>query len=127
MSLCKRCMVARRYDSLRSALCRTTAHRDGDISIDALETMFEQQKGICYYTGLYMDFTDKDMSPSVDRIDSSRPYELGNMVMCCYRANMMKNNSTVENFIRIAHMIAKKHPRVIPEGASSNPFNPIVR
>lgn len=35
----------------------------------------------------------------VDRVDSSKGYEVGNCVPCCYRCNCMKRNYTLEEFL----------------------------
>lgn len=37
-------------------------------------------------------------SPSIDRIDSSKGYIKGNVQILSYRANMLKNNGTLEEF-----------------------------
>lgn len=36
----------------------------------------------------------------LDRLDSSRPHDIDNVVPCCWECNMAKNNRTVEQFAR---------------------------
>ena len=43
-----------------------------------------------------------DDSVSIDRIDSSRGYEAGNIIVISWRANKLKNNASQEELIRIA-------------------------
>lgn len=43
----------------------------------------------------------KDNNPSIDRIDSSKGYIPGNVIVVSTRANRIKNNSTVEDLRRI--------------------------
>lgn len=52
----------------------------------------------CYYTGVLLTKTKTDTGAkpkptdfTVDRIDSSKPYEKGNVVVCCHFANQLKN------------------------------------
>ncbi len=52
----------------------------------------------CYYTGVALTKTRTDTGANqkptdftVDRIDSSKPYEKGNVVVCCHFANQLKN------------------------------------
>ena len=47
----------------------------------------------CYYDGSLPEPYN-----GLDRIDSSKGYELGNVVPCCMRCNSAKNNMTVEEF-----------------------------
>ncbi len=43
-----------------------------------------------------MGYTRTDNSPSLDRIDSSKGYECGNIQVISWRANRIKNDSTLE-------------------------------
>jgi hypothetical protein len=49
-------------------------------------------------------------APSLDRIDSSRGYEPGNIRVICYRANHLKNNATLEEIEAIARYMRLTHP-----------------
>lgn len=108
---CKKCLVASRRDTLRGNLARTTGHRRGGVSLDTLERLFNDQSGLCHYSGKPMSIDTIDTCPSVDRVDSRRGYVAGNIVLCCYRVNMMKNTADYETFIRFCHAVATKHPR----------------
>ena len=45
----------------------------------------------------------RDMSPSVDRIDNTKGYVPGNVVVVSYRANRLKSNATVEELMLVTH------------------------
>lgn len=50
----------------------------------------------CYYTGIEMTIPSKEgaILPtdfSIDRVDSSKPYEKGNVVAACHAANQLKS------------------------------------
>lgn len=49
-----------------------------------------------------------DNSPSVDRIDSSRPYEVGNIAVISYRANMIKSIGNADEHQKISDWIRSR-------------------
>jgi hypothetical protein len=53
-------------------------------------------------TGIEGDWSRKDNSPSLDRIDSSKGYTKGNIHVISWRANRIKNDSTPEELMQIA-------------------------
>ena len=56
-------------------------------------------------TGNHGFCKDTDKSPSLDRIDSSKGYEAGNLQVISWRANRIKNDSTPEELRKLAdHM-----------------------
>lgn len=50
-------------------------------------------------TCAYCGTTDLGKGHGVDRLDSSKPYELDNIVACCKLCNQAKNKLTLEEFI----------------------------
>jgi len=79
-----------------------------DITLEYLSKMFNDQNGKCYYSGRQMrynwskeDFEGKRICPeriSIDRIDSNKGYIQGNVVLCCWVANNIKQDLSVEEF-----------------------------
>lgn len=60
---------------------------------------------VCPILGITIDwFTEyrTDNSPSFDRIDPTKGYIPGNVVICSWRANRIKNNGTAEEHEKIA-------------------------
>lgn len=56
-------------------------------------------------------WTRRDDSPSIDRIDSNKGYEVDNIQIMSWRANRIKNDSTPEELMLIAkymHTLTKK-------------------
>jgi len=43
----------------------------------------------------------------IDRIDSNKGYEFGNVVPCCYHCNLAKSDYTTEEFMEWANRLAK--------------------
>jgi hypothetical protein len=54
----------------------------------------------CYYCDL--DLSDKT-GARLDRIDSNKGYILQNVVPCCKRCNVAKNDMTIHEFITWLH------------------------
>lgn len=54
--------------------------------------------GCCPVLGFELDLTGKDRwhSPSLDRIDTSKGYVKGNIIVVSYRANSIKQDSTLD-------------------------------
>lgn len=72
-----------------------------DIDGKYLEDLMESQNGKCYWTGVNLVPSDKQkypLQPSVDRLDCSKGYIKGNIVLCCFVANMGRNNTSIDEF-----------------------------
>lgn len=71
----------------------------------------------CYFCEIELKFTKLAIqapgnhNASLDRIDSSKGYEIGNIQWTCVNCNLMKKKFTDEQFIQMCNRIAKKHPR----------------
>lgn len=72
------------------------------ITVQDVESLWEQQQGLCYYSGLVMGLeVEVSNSPStnavsIDRLDSSIGYVNGNIVLCCASVNVMKNALSID-------------------------------
>lgn len=85
---------------------------DHSISIEHLKELWEIQKGLCYYTNKPMlknleNVENNYDSVSVDRIDSSKGYIVGNVVLCRWVINRMKNDLSNLHFLDIISDIHK--------------------
>jgi hypothetical protein len=77
--------------------------------------MFLDQRGVCSLTGLEMDWKTPGSkgrngrnykAPSIDRIDSSGNYVLGNVQLVMRIANIMKNDLPQDMFVGLCRKIA---------------------
>ena len=71
------------------------------ISKDMFVKWYEEQDDCCAYCGLTFDQLKElkirrrggyVVAWDIDRIDSSRPYELGNLALACFVCNMAKGD-----------------------------------
>jgi hypothetical protein len=87
-----------RYSSFK-----TTARKSGitfTITREELCGMFEEQKGLCFYTDVPMR-TDTGLgwnpnALSLDKVVPEKGYIPGNVVLCTRRANTVKSDLTLE-------------------------------
>lgn len=71
------------------------------ITYDFLRNLAKRQNYKCYYTNLDMDFSTDQKNPyqpSLDRIDSTKPYSEKNCVLVTLAANYAKNDFSIEQF-----------------------------
>ena len=86
-------------------------HDKCDLTIEYLLDLYAQQGGRCFYTGLELSpEANHDRTLSIDRIDSSVGYVKGNVVLCVWDANGMKQDLKQERFIELCHLVAAQHP-----------------
>jgi hypothetical protein len=79
---------------------------------------FAKQKE-CHYCGTEIVWTEyrsrKDgggAASNLDRMDNSKPYEIGNIAVCCRRCNYAKNTHfTYEEWLQIGNLIRSWAPR----------------
>jgi hypothetical protein len=64
----------------------------------------------CPYLGIPLVISKKapgPNSPSIDRIDATKGYVKGNVVICSYRANAIKNDATLTELLQIATKLSE--------------------
>ena len=82
------------------------------ISLDALEILWDIQKGKCALTGWDMTFElAKGSIPtncSIDRINSQNGYYVGNVQLVCRAANVAKSNLNENDFLNLCLAVVEK-------------------
>lgn len=84
------------------------------VTLDDLEEIWNKQKGICPYTNIFLTLsTHSSKDPifykraSIDRIDSSKPYEKDNIEFVSLAINFMKNKYSKQDTIDFINIIKK--------------------
>ena len=79
---------------------------------------------ICYYTGKGLTLkTKQENSISLDRLDSSKPYQKDNVVFCCEIINRMKWELAESEFIKICKNILEAQNKSIKNPVKYEPKN----
>jgi hypothetical protein len=101
------------YTGLREFIRRARQRgKLGDLSLQDLKEQWARQNGICLYSGIPLKLpqTRKKQKvfemASLDRINSSKPYEKGNIAFVAAPINYMKNSMTEEETIDFCKKIA---------------------
>lgn len=83
----------------------------GDLTLHDLKSQWEKQKGVCPYTGIKLILPKSKNTcnirelASLDRIDSSKLYERGNVVFVSTPINYMKGCMTEEDTTKFCKII----------------------
>lgn len=77
--------------------------------------MFNEQGGLCYYSGLTMSIVKSDITKthdplkmSLDCVDPEKGYVEGNVVWCAYCVNALKLKMSKDDMVDICRAIVKK-------------------
>ena len=100
------------------ANARTRANKKGipfSITRKDVMDMFEEQKGLCYYSGLPMNVVKSDAKKfhdpfkmSLDCMDPAKGYVKGNVVWCAYCVNALKLKMSEDDMVGICRAIVKR-------------------
>lgn len=80
------------------------------IDYDLVSKLWEEQKGLCYYSNLPMKLQrdNNRFSVSLDRLDSTQGYVPGNVVLCCANINIMKNDLSLPEFKDLINVLFER-------------------
>lgn len=89
---------------------------DFKITLEDMQNQWEKQKGLCFYTGIPLQFTKHERTPgdnfvhisviaSLDRIDSSKGYHKNNIVWTSKTVNKIKMNLPHNLFVKACEMV----------------------
>jgi hypothetical protein len=85
-----------------------------DVTIEDLKNVWEKQRGICPYLGIELTLNtygkikkDPITSASIDRIDSSKGYVNGNIQWISRSVNLMKNDMSENELLKIFDLIVE--------------------
>lgn len=79
-----------------------------NINVTYVKELYERQDGVCALSGEVLTVAgDRYLSNmiSLDRVDSSKGYIMGNVQWVCVKYNMMKAHATQEDFINMCKQV----------------------
>lgn len=80
------------------------------ITIADIASVWDLQKGLCVYTKLPMSAASNQLyTVSLDRIDSSKGYEIGNIQLICSSVNRMKQEFTQDVFLTLCNLVTQNN------------------
>ena len=91
------------------------------LSLQDLQHIWDAQKGLCKLTGLPLTFEstqetnsvhDISLKASLDRINSTDGYVLGNVAWVSKTVNLCKQQLTLEAFINLSKLISEYNKRI---------------
>lgn len=85
---------------------------ESDLTVDYLIKLWENQKGLCYYTNVKMvpggHSSTIKTSASLDKLDPSKGYKQGNVVWVCHLSNTSKGPRTEAEFYEFCRMVLEQ-------------------
>ena len=83
-----------------------------NVTIDYLEEIFPHKDLRCPVLNFRLKVNPEGRgsspySPSLDRIDNDKGYEIGNVIWVCNKVNMIKNYSTPDEIIKVGEFYKK--------------------
>lgn len=74
---------------------------ENTLTIDDITEMYNKQNGLCYWFKIPLIPSNKNkhpQQPSLDRLDRKKGYTKDNVVLCCYSANIGRNENNLETW-----------------------------
>ena len=103
----------RDIDARLKNLCTNARHRKNkefNITEIDLQNLWSKQDGKCAYSKLPMSAASNQLyTVSLDRIDSSIGYVVGNIQLVCAAVNKMKQEYTEEVFLTLCNLITQNN------------------
>lgn len=94
----------RRVRLWQNTLLHDSKHRkiDHTLTINDINEMLEKQNGLCYWFKIPLIPSNKHkhpQQPSLDRLDRDKGYTKDNVVLCCYSANIGRNENDLDTWL----------------------------
>ena len=87
-----------------------------DIDREYVKSLFEDQNGSCYYSGIPLNIVKNDENVRIDPfkmtldcIDPSSGYVKGNVVWCAYCVNSLKQKMSDKDLLRVCTAVVNNY------------------
>jgi len=72
---------------------------ENTITVEIIDKLYERQNGLCFWFNIPMTpskIKKHPQQPSIDRLDRNKGYTEDNIVLCCYSANIGRNEADLD-------------------------------
>ena len=100
----------RRVRLWQNTLIHDSKHRklENNLTVDDINEMFDKQNGLCYWFKIPLipsNHKKHPQQPSLDRLDSNKGYTKDNVVLCCYSANIGRNENDLKTWLEFLKLL----------------------
>lgn len=81
---------------------------ENTLTVNDINEMMKNQNGLCYWFKVPLIPSNQKkhpQQPSLDRLDSNKGYTKDNVVLCCYSANIGRNENDLETWKNFLSLI----------------------
>jgi hypothetical protein len=74
---------------------------ENTLTVDDINEIFDKQNGLCHWFKIPLipsNHKKYPQQPSLDRLDSNLGYTKDNVVLCCYSANIGRNENDIDTW-----------------------------
>ena len=83
---------------------------ENTLTVDDINEMMNKQNGLCYWFKVPLipsHHKKHPQQPSLDRLDRNKGYTKDNVVLCCYSANIGRNENDIETWEKFLSLFLK--------------------
>jgi hypothetical protein len=93
----------RRIRLWQNTLIHDSKHRkfENTLTVNEINEIYDKQNGLCYWFKIPLIPSNRKkhpQQPSLDRLDPKRGYTKDNVVLCCYSANIGRNENDIDTW-----------------------------
>jgi hypothetical protein len=103
-----------RFKELLKGAKKSAGDRNQEFSItyDYLKEQWENQQGLCLYTGWEMTTKTNDLTlVSIERKDNQKGYIPGNVVLVCWCVNRARARMSIKDFVSMCEAVSKTYDK----------------
>jgi len=102
----------RRVRLWQNTLIHDSRHRkiENTLTVEDVNELYSKQNGLCYWFNIPLIPNEKSkhpQQPSLDRLDRNKGYTKENVVLCCYSANIGRNENDLETWKNFLEVLKK--------------------